>query len=263
MAAQLDFERRGAGEPLILLHGIGSHWPMWAPVLDRLAAERDAIAISLPGFGCSPELPPSEPPTVRALAAAVAAFAREQLGLERAHVAGNSLGGWIALELARTGFARSACGLSPAGFWNAPELGWCRGSLRATRAAVERLAPHARPLSSRPGLRVALWRQYVAHPERMAPRDAAEAMVNLAESPGFHATLEHAITGRYDGGADLGGVPVTIAWGALDGLLVPWQRSRAAAQVPGARVVALPGCGHVPTYDDPDAVARILLDASA
>ncbi|HEX8104488.1 MAG TPA: alpha/beta fold hydrolase, partial [Solirubrobacteraceae bacterium] len=118
MPAQLDFQRVGAGEPLLLLHGIGSHWPMWSPVLERLAPERDVVALSLPGFGASPELDGGEPPSVPALARAVAAFARETLGIERAHVAGNSLGGGIALQLARTGFALSACGLSPIGFWN-------------------------------------------------------------------------------------------------------------------------------------------------
>lgn len=263
MPAQLDFDRRGAGEPLLLLHGIGSHWPMWEPVLDRLEHERETISISLPGFGRSPELPAGEAPTIAALARAVAAFARDEFGIERAHVAGNSLGGWIALELARTGFARSACGLSPAGFWNGPELAWTRGSLKLTRATVERLAPHAHHLSARPGSRSALWRQYVAHPARMAPRDSVEAIRNLAASPGFHATLDHAITGRYDRSADLSGVPVTIAWGALDALLLPWQRHRAQAAIPGARVLALSGCGHVPTYDDPELVARVVLEASA
>ncbi|HEX8102307.1 MAG TPA: alpha/beta fold hydrolase, partial [Solirubrobacteraceae bacterium] len=85
---------------------------------------------------------------------------------------------------------------------------------------------------------------------------------NLAVCPGFWPTLRHSITGR-DSGADPRGAPVTIAWGALDALLLPWQRRRAQAALPGARVIALPGCGHVPTYDDPEAVAQVLLDASA
>jgi pimeloyl-ACP methyl ester carboxylesterase len=262
MAAQLDFDRRGAGEPILLLHGIGSHWEMWTPVHDRLARERDVVSISLPGFGRSAPLD-GEPPTVAALARAVATFAREELGLERAHVAGNSLGGWIALELARTGFARSACGLSPAGFWNGPELAYTRTSLRVLRAAAERLAPRAGGIARTAAGRTALFAQVVARPWQMEAGEAARGLRNLAHSPGFHATLDHSITGAYDRAARLDGVPVTIAWGALDALLLPWQRRRAQAWIPGAEVIGLRACGHVPTYDDPAAVARVLLGASA
>ncbi|GFJ91813.1 alpha/beta fold hydrolase [Phytohabitans rumicis] len=106
------YERRGAGEPLVLLHGIGHHWRAWTPVLDRLAAQHDVIAIDLPGFGASP-LPADGAPTSMARAVdGVAAFVAD-LGVGRPHVAGNSLGGAIALELAAAGLVSSATALSP------------------------------------------------------------------------------------------------------------------------------------------------------
>src|SRR5687767_4097663 len=113
------YERRGSGEPLVLVHGIGSQWQMWAPVLDAVAEARDAIAVDLPGFGESPPLA-GQDPTPENLARAVAGLL-DELGLESAHVAGNSLGGGVALELGRMGRARSATCLSPVGFWNARE----------------------------------------------------------------------------------------------------------------------------------------------
>jgi pimeloyl-ACP methyl ester carboxylesterase len=113
--AVLNHVRKGRGEPLVLVHGIGSQWQMWGPVLDRLAAERDVVALDLPGFGESAALEGGAEHTVAALADAVSDFAAS-MGIERPHVAGNSLGGAIALELARTGRARSATGLSPIGF---------------------------------------------------------------------------------------------------------------------------------------------------
>jgi pimeloyl-ACP methyl ester carboxylesterase len=108
----LNYLRKGRGEPLVLVHGIGSHWQMWSPVLDRVAAERDVLAVDVPGFGRS-EL--DRTPRVAALADAVSELAVEQR-MTRPHLAGNSLGGASALELARTGRARSATALSPIGF---------------------------------------------------------------------------------------------------------------------------------------------------
>src|SRR3954449_5844389 len=102
--------RRGSGPPLVLIHGIGSQWQMWKPVLDRLSREREVVAVDLPGFGESAAL--DTPPTVEALADSVAAFL-DEIGLGGAHAAGNSLGGAVALAMARAGTARSACVLSP------------------------------------------------------------------------------------------------------------------------------------------------------
>ena len=92
--------RRGSGPPLALIHGIGSQWKMWEPVLDRVSAEREVVALDLPGFGDSAEN--GARPTMEALAGDVAEFL-DGIGLGGAHVAGNSLGGAIALVMARQG----------------------------------------------------------------------------------------------------------------------------------------------------------------
>lgn len=91
----LTFTKIGDGPPLVLLHGIGSSRAAWRPVLDRLAATHTVYAVDLPGFGDSPGLGG----TPRQLAEAVAA-ALDDWGLDNPHVAGNSLGGWVGLELA-------------------------------------------------------------------------------------------------------------------------------------------------------------------
>ena len=114
--------RRGAGPPLVLLHGIGGEACVWDPVIDALAAHHDVLALDLPGFGRSAPLPDGVAPTPEALAAAVARRLQAE-GLSDAHVAGNSLGGWIALELAKAGHARSVTGLCPAGLWGRPLTG--------------------------------------------------------------------------------------------------------------------------------------------
>jgi pimeloyl-ACP methyl ester carboxylesterase len=97
----------GAGEPLLLLHGTGSSLRVWDPVVDRLAARRSVITVDLPGFGASPPLTPSGPPPSPAGFAVVLADLLRRLGHDTAHVAGNSVGGWTALEMAKLGSARS------------------------------------------------------------------------------------------------------------------------------------------------------------
>src|SRR4051794_3729943 len=136
----LEHTRTGSGPPFVLLHGIGLDRRVWDPVVPLLARESEVIAVDLPGFGASAPL--AGPPTVAALAAAV-----EELGLERPHVAGNSLGGGIALELGRRGSAGSVCAISPIGFAVARESTHARGTLKAIHAPARAIdsappAPH-------------------------------------------------------------------------------------------------------------------------
>ncbi|SDM52464.1 alpha/beta fold hydrolase [Nonomuraea jiangxiensis] len=254
---ELAYERRGTGEPLILIHGIGHHWQAWLPVLDRLATARTVVAIDLPGFGVSPGLPARTPYTAEALADAVESFC-SLLGLRDPHVAGNSLGGYVALELASRGVVSSATALSPVGFWSRPELLYCQSVLRAMRALARSLPveQHARMAGNRL-LRALSAGLLVAHPSRLEPAALVAATRALGGAAGFDETLE-----------SFGGLmppappksPITIAWGEHDRLL-PCRQAVRAARWSGQRVKLLKGCGHVPMSDDPELVARVILEA--
>src|SRR5207247_2686659 len=135
----------------VLLHGIGSSRRAWDPVIAALAERFDVIAVDLPGFGDSAPLPPGVEPRPSALAAAVAGLL-DDLGITAPHIAGNSLGGWVALELAGIRPAASVTLLSPAGLWRGDTPLYCRASLRATRWLAEHAAgPLARLVSYRLG----------------------------------------------------------------------------------------------------------------
>jgi pimeloyl-ACP methyl ester carboxylesterase len=257
----LSHERRGSGDPLLLIHGTGSYLRVWDPVVERLARERDVIAVDLPGFGSSPALSAEGRSGARELAGAVAEL-MGQLGLDSAHVAGNSLGGWIALELAKRGRARSVTGLSPAGFWTAAEAAWCRVSLRNAIRGLAALRPVLPLLNRSAFLRRTMNAQLVHRGDRVPPDVLLAAQLNLLDSPGTLPTIDTGLAERFFGGDEVT-VPVTIAWGEHDHLLFPRQAKAAAAELPGARIVTLPGCGHVPMLDDPEAVARVLLEGSA
>ena len=248
----LNHIRRGDGEPLVLIHPLGGELVVWEPLLDLLARERDVIAVDLPGFGGSAPLSNGARPTPQLLAGSVGAFL-DQLGIERAHVAGNSLGGWVALELARAGRALSVAGLSTAGLWRRP-LGPRPGAdVRRIGRAVLPLLPVL--MRSARGRRLLL-RSSVGHPERVPPAAAWRLVRSYVTSPGFEGANE-AMRGAVFSGVNQIRVPVTLAWAELDRLV---RRPRETA--PGWRALVLRGCGHIPTWDDPEQVARVLLEAS-
>jgi pimeloyl-ACP methyl ester carboxylesterase len=256
----LSYARVGTGEPLLLLHGIGHHRQAWDPVLHILAAERDVIAVDLPGFGESPALPAGLTHDLATMNAALSAFC-DALGLDRPHVAGNSLGGLLALGLGRDKLVRSVTALSPAGFWTQAERRYAFGVLTAMRHAARRLPlPLVERLSRTAAGRTALTSSIYARPQRRSPEAVVAETLALAHAEGFSETLRAGITVRFTD--DVPDVPVTVAWGTRDRLLVRRQGVRAKGIIPRARLVRLPGCGHVPMNDDPALVARVVLDGS-
>ncbi len=249
-APQLTFERRGSGPALLLLHPLGADRHVWGPVADRLAERRDVICPDLPGFGGSRPLVGDASP--RALAAAVTAFARA-LGLDGpVHVAGNSLGGWVALEMALAGDARSVTAVAPAGLWPQP-LAPRRGVARTLARALLPLMPAL--VRSPAGRRLAL-AATVGAADRVPPPDALRLVRSYATAPGFHEVNAAMRASRFQGLERIR-VPVTLGWCELDRLV-----ARPAHLPPTVRSVDLAGCGHVPMWDDPDKVAGLLLAGS-
>ncbi len=251
--------REGEGPPLVLIAGIGSSGSAWNAVVPLLAAEREVWRVDLPGFGRSEAFAPGDPCGIEALSDAAERFLGEA-GLERPHVAGNSLGGAVGLELGRRGAVASVTALSPAGFAGRAGQKFAGRSLRLTYWLSARLRPVAPKVFRRPGLRRLLMAQMFAHPEHLTPGEAYANVVTLLEGKGFLDTLSALDGHRFEGEI---AVPVTIGWGTRDALLLPGQALHARRLLPGARHVWLRGCGHVPMSDDPEQVARVLLEGSA
>ncbi|MFG3273152.1 alpha/beta fold hydrolase [Streptomyces luteogriseus] len=256
----LSYTRRGSGEPLFLLHGIGHHRQAWEPVIPALAAERDVIAVDLPGCGDSPALPDGMAHDLPTMSAVLKALFGA-LEIERPHVAGNSLGGLLALDLARAQLVRSVTALSPAGFWNEAERRYAFTVLSTMRQIARRMPPPVVERLARPALgRTLLTSTIYARPGRRSPEAVVAETLALARAQGFSETLRSGRTVQFTD--DIVGTPVTVAWGSRDRLLIPRQGVRAKGVIPRARLVRLPGCGHVPMNDDPALVARVVLDGS-
>jgi len=253
----VNHHREGVGPALVLIHGIGHHWQGWRPVIDRLAPEFDVIASDSPGFGRSAPLSTAVDPTVDAYADAFERFFSE-LGLDRPHVAGNSMGGGIGLELARRGAARSVTAISPVGFWTDRERRFCQLSL----SSLATLPAAARPLvkglaATMPG-RMALFSQLFAHPERIPADETVSMLEDAWAAPAFAGALAAFDHYRFTDPEQLRGAEVTVAWGRHDRLLLYGRQApRARAALPWARHVTL-GAGHTPFFDDPAAVAEVI-----
>jgi pimeloyl-ACP methyl ester carboxylesterase len=260
MMSSLAYERAGSGPALVLLHGLGHRRQGWTAVLDKLTPHRDVINVDLPGHGQSPPLRATGQHPVEAITEQVGALLSE-LGLARPHLAGNSLGGTIALTLAAQGRAASVTALSPAGF-PGHDYEFYQDKILFTfvRMAAQGIMPLVPVLSASAAGRVLLYGATVTRPDRVTPEQAQ------GDAAGFASAAE-AMRAVFAGPVRFTAsvpdhVPVTIAWGTSDLVLPSSNHWVARRQLPKARFVTLPGCGHVPMTDDPDLVAVVLLTGS-
>ena len=250
----LNHVRQGEGPTLVLIHGLGGSLVVWEPVMDLLAAERDVIAVDLPGFGESDSLPEGTRHSAVEMGRAVSAH-MAALGVERPHLAGNSLGAWTALEMAADGHAASVCCISPAGLWKR-KLGPRAYNTRRAGQRARRFINAA--LRTERGRR-ALMATTVARPELLTPDEAVRWLSAWLDAPSYEDANDMMRAAPFER-ADEVGVPVTIAWGEQDRLVAPPRPER---MPPGAKYFTMPGWGHTPTRDDPEGVARVLLEASS
>ncbi|WP_214633064.1 alpha/beta fold hydrolase [Antrihabitans cavernicola] len=257
---RLAYERTGSGEPLVLVHGIGHRRQGWYPVLDRLAEERDVILVDLPGHGDSPDLITDGRPVLD--------IVREQfqdlfadLNVHRPHIAGNSLGGRVALELASENMVRSVTTLAPAGFWrNDLDFTYIR-TLFATMTSASEYSQSVAPRLARTRAgRVAMFSWLTARPASIDPDAALGDFRGLLRArPALRTIMGEAVPFDRPIADD---IPITIAWGTRDQVLRPYQATRARKAMPAATHVRLDRCGHVPMSDNPELIADVILEGS-
>jgi pimeloyl-ACP methyl ester carboxylesterase len=249
-----------ARSPLVLLHGLGMSARVWDDVRPMLELQHEVLALTTLGHrgGVSPG---RRRVTVRYLVED-AERALDARGLDRPHIAGNSLGGWMAIELARRGRARTVCALSPAGSWTAGTAEQTAGVRRIRRAfRLARLSPVPASVLMRSGAARRLTLRDVArHGDRLLPTQAAEITRDLLACTVLGDLLE---TDEEIAPLDPLPCPVTLAWSGEDAILpLAVNGAVARARLPQARFEVVPGVGHVPMIDDPAGVARTVLRAA-
>jgi pimeloyl-ACP methyl ester carboxylesterase len=246
----------------VLLHGLTGSWRIWRPVLASLSAEHDVFAPTIAGHHGGPAIRGA--PRIEALADAVEG-SMDAAGIQTAHVAGNSLGGWLALELARRGRARSVIAMSPAGAWRSSrDLQRVTTMFIAAAKITPYLLPHLGWAIRRPYSRRLLLLQAMQRGDLIPLNEALELFDDFAQC----TIIEELVGEIRDSGGFAGELPSTappirIAWGARD-RTIPFDQygSAMVALVPNAQLRIMPGVGHVPMYDDPALVARTILEVT-
>jgi pimeloyl-ACP methyl ester carboxylesterase len=250
--------RGGRGEPVVLLHGASMSARAWAPVLPALEAHHDVLVPTMAGHRGGAPWPEGKAVGVAGIADDVETV-MDAAGMPTAHLVGNSLGGWVALELARRGRARSVVALSPAGGWGSRwdlrrlvwsfRLGQALGGSSLLRATARR-----------PAVRRLLLRRVLERGDRVPTADVPDLFDDMAGC----AILDELLAGAVEHGGVRGfdelPCPVRVAWSGRD-RLIPWRRHGVALRerLPGAEFVRLPRVGHVPMWDDPDLVVNTVL----
>ncbi|SFQ01121.1 alpha/beta fold hydrolase [Hymenobacter arizonensis] len=259
----MNYIRRGAGKPLLLLHGIGGSWRSWQTILDDLVKEREVIAIDLPGFGNTPPLP--GPVTIGTLADAVTAFltAQNLLGID---AVGSSMGARLVLELARRGgVLGTVVSLNPGGFWRGWEIPVFYHSVAVSTKLVRALQPAMPFLTGNAGTRTLLFAQFSAHPWQVPAPVALDEMRSFAHSPSFDELLWNLAYGEEQQGVPKGIItsPLVIGWGRQDRVCFPRQAPRALEKFPDASLYWFEQCGHFPQWDQPAETTRLILAATS
>lgn len=255
--------RAGTGTPLLLLHGVGAIWRVWSPILPYLEPHHDVIAPTLAGHGGALPLDPQIAPSVAALTDAIEDDL-DRLGLRQVHIAGNSLGGWLAIELARRGRARSLVLFSPAGAWRSQRAIDLRAAwIRLSVGTLSRYAPRADAIAANAMLRWSLLAGQVAHPNLVPPEALAALIRAGGAAPIVAPLLRELPLSQVQPLPAARDYPVRVVWGDRD-RVIPFRGFGAPMlqRLPGAELIRLRGVGHVPMSDDPAAVANLILDVT-
>ncbi len=250
--------RAGTGEPLVLPSVFANPWHKWEPVLPLLTAEYDVLVPTLPGF--APDLPLEGPASIGGLASGVASV-MDRIGWDTAHIIGNSMGAWVAMELGRLGRARSVGAFSPAGGYDDRRRVVVRRFFHRNRLLTRAFSPFM-PLAYRSSfIRRSTMSAVVARPQQLT-RSQAVDIARDTMGPAWR-DLRPIFDERLQPYPDLG-VPTLIAWSEKD-RLTPLRSDGETwrAMAPAAEFRVLPGVGHVPTYDDPDLSARTIQERTA
>jgi pimeloyl-ACP methyl ester carboxylesterase len=255
--------RAGEGEPVVLLHGFTASWSCWRPVLADLAARYDVYAPTLHGHAGGPAWPEGTPRNYDGIGDLVESLLDEQ-GIDTAHVVGNSMGGSLALELAKRGRARSVVALAPGG-------GWHHGDPEGPRivkffARQQKLAAlsqsRAESIMARNTSRRLAFRDIMLRGDYMTPDLACEVLRDSVACE----VVDLVFDAIKDGTApardlDKVTVPTLVAWPEQDRVL---PRSRHAkrfrTEIPGVEYRVLGGTGHVPMFDRPQLVVDTIVE---
>ena len=250
--------RGGSGTPLVLLHGFTDTWRTWDLVLPELERHHDVLAPTFLGHAGA------DPISGELDTGTLADHVERQMddaGFETAHIAGNSLGGYLALQLASRGRARSVVAFAPAGGWAKGDESYkvTLGHFTEMKALLQWAAPNAAQIVSTPEGRSKAAGIYVSNPENIPPELLAHQIQGAAECDATEPLIAHARQEGWPLDASKVECPVRFVWGTEDQILRwPNTASRFRQDFPTADWIELDGVGHCPQLDVPTEAAQLI-----
>ena len=251
----------GAEDPVVLVHGLGGQWQNWLENIPRLAQERRVVALDLPGHGLTPK-PESEDITISGYGRCVDAFC-EKLGLPEVDLVGNSMGGFVAAEVAIQFPQRvsrlvlvSAAGITSADTLQAPILTFGRV---ATALATNSAARHRR-LASRPITRHLALALVARHPRLLKADLAYEGFFKGAGKGGFDDALRACLEYDFRDRLPDVKVPTLIVWGEKDSIIPVRDADEFERLIDDSRKVVMKDTGHIPMAERPQAFNDVLVE---
>jgi pimeloyl-ACP methyl ester carboxylesterase len=249
----------GEREPIVFVHGLGGQWQNWLENIPRAAQERRVIALDLPGFGTS-EMPRDEI-TITGYGRTVQALA-DRVGLSRFDVVGNSMGGYIAAEVAIQFPHRvdqlllvSAAGITSADLAHAPIM-----TLGRVATAIANYSAADRALAKRPKTRHAALQFVARHPSRMKADLAYEGFFKGTGKPGFMDALRASLD--YDFRDRLPEIrqPTLIVWGEKDSIIPVKDAHEFERLIPDSRKVVMRDTGHISMAERPETFNDLMME---
>ena len=249
----LNIQRHGDGPiKLVAIHGLGSASSAWDLVKPELSKHFEFITLDLPGHGNAFMLANREMNPVRISEIILSEL--KAIGIEQFHLIGNSLGGWIALEMAAAfpDHIQSVTGVAPAGLWLTPKT-HRNGELAVSRMMARATYRFANVIADFKFMRAIGFKLVSPQWEKFSPETCAKAAIAMGSASGYYTLWDAFLGNRFDKEISEK-IPVTIIFGDTDYTL-PASNSQERSLAPKhSRWVNLPQSGHAPMWDQVDAV---------
>lgn len=256
----IQFERRGTGKPLLLVHGLGSSRNAWSTIISALVDQREVILLDLPGHGESPA--EADSGTFNGLARSLDEWlVRENLaGID---MVGSSMGARLVLEMARRGRSGAVVALDPGGFWQGWERRFVKGTLSASGMLLRSLKPLLPRLGQSAAARTLLLAELAARPWALNGDLVGRELTSIANTATFNALVQDLAFGAaQEGPAAASAGRVAIGWGRHDRLCFPAQARRAQQAFPGSHLSWFERSGHFPMWEQPEDTVRLILETT-
>ena len=246
-----DLGEQGRHRPILFIHGLSGQWQNWLENIPHFAEQRRVVAVDLPGFGLSDM--PAEKLSIELYGRVVAELC-ERLDLSPAVVVGNSMGGFVAAELAITHpesverlMLLSSAGVSQMDVAKSPVMAMAKAAALLATSNVAQMKLVARRAKARHWV-LGLVARY---PGRLKPDLMFEGMMKGANKPGFEDALRACLSYDFRERLPQIGCPTLVAWGEKDAIIPVRDADKFVELIPGSRKVIFEDTGHVPMLERP------------